>query len=211
MSGQEAPEALTDILSRMKKHKTNAEFLMNIDLGSLSSGRDVTESPRGREGRPSATCGLLAEPSSGAAARQGVSQGTRLARRRRSLPPASADLHLRGAEADRKGRPDASVGDASESRPSGVATARSSISSQALTASTEGPRDAGGGGGRPDLSSGGAPPVNARPSPGRDRGSAACARRGGGSRRSPRAGRPRRRRRRARASASAARSSGPAL
>ena len=41
MSGQEAPEALTDILSRMKKHKTNAEFLMNIDLGSLSAGRDV--------------------------------------------------------------------------------------------------------------------------------------------------------------------------
>ena len=32
MTGQEAPEALTDILHRMAKHKTNAEFLMNVEV-----------------------------------------------------------------------------------------------------------------------------------------------------------------------------------
>ena len=32
MTGQEAPEALTDVLQRMAKHRTNAEFLMNIEL-----------------------------------------------------------------------------------------------------------------------------------------------------------------------------------
>ena len=32
MMGQEPPEALTDILQRMAKHKTNAEFLMNVEV-----------------------------------------------------------------------------------------------------------------------------------------------------------------------------------